>query len=178
MIGTTFTATGVGTGSGTATYNSVVLSQVSGYKLVPSDGMKIETTSPPTSGVFVGDYVELLMTASGKTIWADVKKVETTTNTDDTLTLNKFIPEVGTLVNVVRGFRTKFTATEIAEIKTVVDSSTEQTFTLKYEITSTIGEWKVITTTPAASDVFVVFNYKLHSKVETKLSFSMATQLM
>ena len=139
--------------------NSVVLAQTTTYGVDTTDGMKIITTAAPTSGVFVGDYVELLMTASGKTIWADVKKVETTTNTDDTLTLNKFIPEVGTLVNVVRGFRTKFTATEIAEIKTVVDSSTEQTFTLKYEITSTIGEWKVITTTPAASDVFVVFNY-------------------
>ena len=141
---------------------SVVLPQTATYIVDATDGMKITTAAAPTSGVFVGDYVELLMTASGKTIWADVKKVETTTNADDTLTLNKFIPEVGTLVNVVRGFRTKFTATEIAEIKTVVDSSTEQTFTLKYEITSTIGEWKVhaVTSPPTIpSEVHVVFNY-------------------
>jgi hypothetical protein len=145
-----------------ATSNNTVIEQTTTYSVDATDGMKITTVAAPTSGVFVGDYVELLMTASGKTIWADVKKVETTTYTNDTLTLNKFIPEVGTLKSVVRGFRTKFTDGEIVKIKEVVDSSTEQTFTLRYIYSAskpTEWEWKVITTTPAASDVFVVFNY-------------------
>jgi len=145
-----------------ATGNSVVIAQTSTYASDSADGMKIITTLAPTSGVFVGDYVELLMTASGKTIWADVKKVETTTNTNDTLTLNKFIPEVGTLVSVVRGFRTKFTSTEITNIKAVVDSSTEQTFTLKYALVSGMAnqwEWRIHTTTDVPQEVHVVFNY-------------------
>ena len=145
---------------------SAVLPQTATYVVDSADGMKIKTASAPVSGVFVGDYVKLLMAASGKTIWAVVKKVETSTSpayADDTLTLSKFIPEVGTLKSVVRGFRTKFTATEVANIKTVVDSSTEQTFKLRYQVVSNLKptewEWKVITTTPAASDVYVVFNY-------------------
>jgi hypothetical protein len=137
--------------------NHVVLPQTTTYGV---DGMKITTAATPTSGVFVGDSVELLMTVSGKTIWADVKKVETTTNTDDTLTLNKFIPEIGTLVNVVRGFRTKFTTTEIAEIKDYVKDG--ETFWLRYIYSTakpTEWEWKAITTEPVASDVFVKFTY-------------------
>ena len=134
---------------------------VTGYDVDATDGMKIKTDKAPSSGVFVGDYVELLMTASGKTIWADVKKVETSTSpayADDTLTLNKFIPEVGTLVNVVRGFRTKFTATEVAAIKTVID----QKFTLKYAVvsnTTTQWEWRIHTTTDVPQEVHVVFEY-------------------
>jgi len=145
-----------------ATSNNAVIGQTTGYEVDASDGMKIKTLAAPTSGVFIGDSVELLMTASGKTIWADVKKVETTTYADDTLTLNKFIPEIGTLKKVVRGFRTKFTATEITAIKDVVDSSTEQTFTLRYIYSTanpTEWEWKVVTIEPAATDVYVVFNY-------------------
>ena len=144
---------------------SVVISQTATYVVDTTDGHKITTSAAPTNGVFVGDYVELLMTESGKTIWADVKKVETSTSpayADDTLTLSKFIPENGTLKSVVRGFRTKFTATEVTNIKTVVDSSTEQTFTLRYIYSAakpTEWEWKVITTTPATTDVYVDFNY-------------------
>jgi hypothetical protein len=147
----------------------VKITQTSTYAVDVADGMKIKTTSAPTSGVFVGDWIELLLTASGKTIWAVVKKVETSTspaNADDTLTLSKFIPEVGRLVSVVRGFRTKFTATEIANIKTSVDSNAEQTFTLKYAVVSvskpTELEWKLHPVTiPASvpSEVHVVFNY-------------------
>jgi len=142
--------------------NAVIIAQTTTYVPLSADGMKITTAAAPTSGVFVGDYVELLMTASGKTIWADVKKVETTTNADDTLTLNKFIPEIGTLINVVRGFRTKFTDTEITAIKAEVDSSTEQTFTLKYAVVSTVWEWKVhpVTSPPTIpSEAHIVFNY-------------------
>ena len=163
-IGTIFTATGVGTGSGTATYNSnnAIIEQSAGYEIDEKDGMKIKTDAAPTSGVFVGDHVELFTTASEKTIWADVKKVETTTNADDTLTLNKFIPEVGTLKKVVRGFRTKFTATEITAIKDVVNSDSEESFTLRYIYSTakpTEWEWKVYTTTPAVTDVYVDFDY-------------------
>ena len=132
---------------------SVVITQSAiGYTVETLDGMKITTSSAPTGDIFVGDSVELL-TTTGTTIWADVKEVSSTT-----FTLNKFIPEAGNLVTVVRGFRTKFTDAEKLAIKNKVDPDA-QTFTLKYAIdTGTTWTWQIHTgATP--TEVHVVFTY-------------------
>lgn len=130
----------------------VVLAEGVTYTVDTLDGTKITAGSAPTNDIFVGDTVELL-TTSGTTIWADVKAVSSTT-----FTLNKKIPEAGTLVTVVRGFRTKFTDAEKLAIKNKVDPDA-QTFTLKYAIdTGTNWTWQIHTgATP--TEVHVVFNY-------------------
>ncbi len=122
------------------------------YTVDTLDGMKITTGSAPTNTIYEGDTVEL-ETDTGTTIWADVKTVDT-----NTLTLNKFIPEAGSLKTVVRGFRTKFTDAEKLAIKNKVDPDA-QTFTLKYAIdTGTDWTWQIHTgATP--TEVHVVFTY-------------------
>ena len=87
------------------------------------DTSKITTTSAPTNTIGVGDTVKLQPeTAGSDPIWADVKAVDTDSATQyDTLTLSKKIPENGTLVTVVRGFRTKFTDAETLAIKNKVE---------------------------------------------------------
>ena len=121
------------------------------YTVVTLDGTKI--TSSPTNTIYEGDTIELL-TTGGTTIWADVKAVDT-----NTFTLNKFIPESGSLVTIVRGFRTKFTDAENLAIKAKVDPHA-QTFTLKYAIdTGTNWTWQVDGTSPTATEVSVLFTY-------------------
>jgi hypothetical protein len=136
--------------------SSVVFSQTSSYSITDN---KTKITLPvilsTTSEALEGDYVELQMAASEKYIWTKVKSVS---NDKLTLTLNKSIPENGNIVSIVRGFRTKFTADEITEIKDIVNSN----FTLKYALVSGMANkwsWQIHTTGDVPQEVHIVFNY-------------------
>jgi len=124
------------------------------YTCDTSNRMKITATTM-VKVVSEGDIFEL-SSLSGTT-WAKVITVLGTT-----YTVNKAIQENGTIVNVVRGLRTKFLETEATSIKTKVDSSTEQTFTIKYALKSgetDIWEWQLQTVAGTPSECHVVFNY-------------------
>jgi hypothetical protein len=140
--------------------SSVVRTPSSGYSIT-GNGTKIllPVALAVTDEALEGDYVELLMTNSQKSIWAEVKTVSTDKLT---ITLSKFIPEVGTVIKVVRGFRTKFTPTEITDIKTVVDSNAEQKFVLKWALKTgetNKREWQRHTTIDVPVEVHITFNY-------------------
>ena len=125
------------------------------YTISNTDGTTIIGTSMADL-VYVGDSIKL-QTSSGTIIWADVKSVSSTT-----YTLNKLISEAGEITSIVRGFRTKFKATDfvgqgIGAIKSKIDPNTE-TFTLYYTYASSVWGWSL--TQGAASDVSVEFKYK------------------
>jgi len=139
----------------TNTTEVVIAQSGNSYTISSTDGTTIVGTSMPEL-VYVGDTVKL-QTTSGTTIWADVKSVSGTT-----YTLNKLISEAGEITSIVRGFRTKFKATDFAglgigAIKSKIDPNTE-TFTLYYTYASSVWGWSL--TQGAASDVSVEFKYK------------------
>ena len=133
---------------------SILVSIAKNYAYDTNNPMKI---SAPTvvKTINEGDIFEL-SSLSGTT-WATVITVSGTT-----YTLNKAIQEDGTIVNAVRGLRTKFSEAEVTSIKTKVDSSTEQTFTIKYAIKTgetDIWEWQLHTAAGTPSECHVIFNY-------------------
>ena len=134
---------------------SILVPLARNYTYDTSNQMKI--LAPTVANVVnEGDIFELL-SASGKTTWAKVMEVSGTT-----YTLNKAIQENGTIVNVVRGLRTKFTEAEITSIKTKVDSVSEETFTIKYAIKTgetNLWEWQLHTISGTPTECHVVFNY-------------------
>ena len=133
----------------------VAVSSVTGnYTYDTSNKMKISALQITTS-ISEGDILELSSLAG--TTWAKVITVLGTT-----FTVNKAIQEDGKIVNVIRGLRTKFSETEVTSIKTKVDSSTEQTFTIKYALKTgetNIWEWQLHTGAGTPVECHVVFNY-------------------
>ncbi|SVB81331.1 uncharacterized protein METZ01_LOCUS234185, partial [marine metagenome] len=133
---------------------SILVPLARNYTYDTSNQMKI--LAPTVANVVSeGDIFEL-SSLSGTT-WAKVMEVSGTT-----YTLNKAIQENGTIVNVVRGLRTKFTEAEVIAIKTKVDSSTEETFTIKYAIKTgetNLWEWQLHTIAGTPTECHVVFNY-------------------
>ena len=136
---------------------SILVPLAKNYTYVTSNKMQISAPTM-TKVISEGDIFEL-SSLSGTT-WAKVIEVSGTGET--TYTLNKAIQEDGQIVNVVRGLRTKFSEAEVTSIKTKVDSSTEQTFTIKYALKSgetDIWEWQLQTVAGTPPECHVVFNY-------------------
>ena len=133
----------------------VVAQSGKAYTISSTDGTTILSPTM-TDIVYVGDSLKL-QTTSGTTIWADVKSVSGTS-----YTLNKLISEAGEIKSVVRGFRTKFKATDFAgqgigAIKSKIAPNTE-TFTLYYTYASNVWGWSL--TQGSAQDIAVLFTYK------------------
>lgn len=133
----------------------VVAQSGKAYTISSTDGTTILSPTM-TDLVYVGDSLKL-QTTSGTTIWADVKSVSGTS-----YTLNKLISEAGEIKSVVRGFRTKFKATDFAgqgigAIKSKIAPNTE-TFTLYYTYASNVWGWSL--TQGSAQDIAVLFTYK------------------
>lgn len=101
-----------------------------------------------TDTLYDGDYLQLL-TASGEDIWTKV------TDSSTPYTLNEYIPEDGTIKTIVRGFRTKFTESEITEIKTQVNNGVS-TFTLYYTFEAGLWGWSL---DGGESDIQITFTY-------------------
>ena len=101
-----------------------------------------------TDTLYDGDYLQLL-TASGEDIWTKV------TDSSTPYTLNEYIPEDGTIKTIVRGFRTKFTESEITEIKTQVNNGVS-TFTLYYTFEAGLWGWAL---SGGVSDIQITFTY-------------------
>ena len=134
--------------------SSILVSIAKNYTYDSSNHMKI-SASTVTTVINEGDIFEL-SSLSGTT-YAKVIAVSGTT-----YTLDKAIKENGTIVNVIRGLRTKFTEAEVTSIKTKVNSSVEETFTIKYAIKTgetNIWEWQLHTVAGTPSECHVVFNY-------------------
>jgi hypothetical protein len=135
-------------------HSSILVSIAKNYTYDSSNHMKISASSV-TTVINEGDTLEL-SSLSGTT-YAKVIEVSGTT-----YTLSKAIKENGTIVNVIRGLRTKFTEAEVTSIKTKINSSTEETFTIKYALKTgqtNIWEWQLHTISGTPSECHVVFNY-------------------
>ena len=131
------------------------------YSVSTSDTMVINTNIPSsTATIYEGDMFELQVGTN--MTWAKVITCSAAlSDGSKNYTLNKAIPDNGTVVRAVRGLRTRFTDAEITDIKTKIDSATESTFTIKYSlITSTASQWQwQVHEGATPSDAHVVFNY-------------------
>ena len=140
---------------------SVNVSVARPYTVTTSNKMVINSNiDVNVTTIFEGDTFKL--SAGYIVTWVKVQKVGAVkADGSKDYTLNKAIPDNGTIVNVVRGLRTKFTEAEVTSIKTKIDSVTETTFTIKYALKTgqaNTWEWQLHTgSTP--SEVHVVFNY-------------------
>jgi len=118
------------------------------YTVGTTNSMQINSPSL-TETLNDGDYLQL-ETSSGEYIWTKV------IDSSSPYTLNEYIPEDGIIKTIVRGFRTKFTASEITAIKEKVNDEGVTTFTLYYTYVSNVWGWSL---TGGVSDVQVIFTY-------------------
>jgi len=101
-----------------------------------------------TDTLYDGDYLKLL-TTSGEEIWTKI------TDSSSPYTLNEYIPEDGTIKTIIRGFRTKFTESEITAIKTQINNGVS-TFTLYYTYVGGVWGWALA---GGSADIQVTFTY-------------------
>ena len=151
------------------------------FTINASDPLVITADTTMLTGVWAGDFIKILG-ASGTEYWTQVHYGENAPVSNVTFEVTDIIPETsGEILTIVRGYRTRFTDTEITTIRTdKIEDLAVSSFIIKYvyDIAETKWVWQIhdgLTTLVPGQDVFLTLSYNpgiRETEAEYKVAFT------